>query len=1654
MAAVNCLNEIISIFLQLNVIELSDHELNIAIKGHGKTFSVVEIRRAVQLLGSSLFHFESSQEGLFFIRVEPTIGVCKTFLTGKCAPKMGECSQLHICPRFGHCNVKGCNFPHHFNSGNNRRIVEQSHCQTVNPLLLIRLIRHHEEFSHRSSQATAASSVISKAPDIRPPPSSSSVQPKSAQQVFKPSRRTRRRRIISTETSDRVAIIDNTIRSTSLCSIFHANHQLDISFPSKCNDRLITLEEILKYLKQQGLFVQNIFDTREDEYFNRYTFRFLDKRGNEYDNFIPYKNVHLKFKKINRLIDQQSFVLKSKIDSRRGPISKEKFALYVDALINQCSYKLTDLSSQLEQILLIQCDDLIDFCKIVRVQKSRRQLQEADISLKRVYELETVVIERIQAFLSIEIIEEIIEPVVTNVFRFSIQSNRIAHIEFIDANSLKHWLSHSNVTQEKFNVNIKFDIKCVDENGYISDDSPVFSPSHDKVSPIATKEHVASDVTLNLRASWAMVANHSLFSVEYKNYIQSELGMEIEIHGDRVSIRHCSPSDTLTKKDKSAALLANRTNKFMCAFEFRSVVMHESVEQLKILHAHGSTLAFRNTKDKNYMLAAKQSEMKFIMQKLLSKKQIDENRVKSSPLAAYDDYEDIQFFDQKQSSQLTVPPPLLNLSTADDEPILTRGIIRKNFPSSSAASTDQKTVKTIDYRQSSLLATPSSSLNVITTDTKQIVTDEIINKNITLVLCSPAQIALLTHMTFKSSLQIYFNKKYSTKIDFEHRNDVIIHSLVKLIARQSSMHSAIQDLQTIISLCRTKTFKETIDSGWIKMIDAVRVVQHQLNISKIKGICQQQLLPVSILVHYIDKEHVEFGVDEQILDVLCRKKLVFATCTSNEFEKEWSTLKTKIFARDDYGKDICLSHEKQTISLFGLPDVVKTVQQLIESKKMDTIQSAVKNEANRPEIVATPKASIPKIENYSKSSESNLYPECTQIKAQTVQNYSIDFDIDEPGFEILVNQDFHRLLAIVDSKCQLVKQIISHRIQIQIPKAKKHYFDDGASCGLPQENTSEPMDNPSQDTQSSQTNWFLKLFQSNKPKTQPSTVTQPQNSPSPVQSLPNTSNTCNVAIGNSKIIVCTGDLTKQAVDIIVVCSTSTILCNGIISAAGYQVKAIYDQQSWCGLLAFETDGGYLPCKKIVFRPWTCDKNQPQNLKQSIGTFITSVIACAREHNLTTIAFPSIGCGQLGHDPKLIAEYMIAETYRQLNILVHSQFVVSFVLLPEQRNVYDAFSDRLNQLQTVENKPTSISFDKQIVRIKLTGTNNNQLIEYQNKIKQLAQSSSVNAHLTDKNDMSDWPQDVIQKYYDYCLQRRVIPTLDIENSILDLKGSKDAVLDAEKYFFQLTAETLRNARLSLLSSGFIWSVETSPGKWEPYSYNINGLIEDAQLNKRSYVEFLNEKSEQCRLIFSCMEEEYQKRKRKVRRRRVDSSLPNYWDLSSSSNLQRIVLSDSSKEYKDALNQFDSTMKGIYIKIVKIERIQNVRWYKQYAAHRDDFTQRYGKSEERRLFHGCSSTSADKIVQECFNRAFAGVNGTSYGQGVYFHEHAKYSHNYTRSEILNERTMFLALVLIGKASIGNPSMKVPPQGFDTTSDGKHIFVVYHDAGAYGEYIITYK
>jgi hypothetical protein len=90
-----------------------------------------------------------------------------------------------------------------------------------------------------------------------------------------------------------------------------------------------------------------------------------------------------------------------------------------------------------------------------------------------------------------------------------------------------------------------------------------------------------------------------------------------------------------------------------------------------------------------------------------------------------------------------------------------------------------------------------------------------------------------------------------------------------------------------------------------------------------------------------------------------------------------------------------------------------------------------------------------------------------------------------------------------------------------------------------------------------------------------------------------------------------------------------------------------------------------------------------------------------------LAFPSVGCGQLGFDPSIIAKHMIDETQTQLKTL-NSKMDVSFILLSSQQNVYDEFVKYLNSTQ-----PLSATTSK----IPATSKTNSQLkIEYDEKSK--------------------------------------------------------------------------------------------------------------------------------------------------------------------------------------------------------------------------------------------------------------------------------------------------------------------------------------------------
>ena len=108
---------------------------------------------------------------------------------------------------------------------------------------------------------------------------------------------------------------------------------------------------------------------------------------------------------------------------------------------------------------------------------------------------------------------------------------------------------------------------------------------------------------------------------------------------------------------------------------------------------------------------------------------------------------------------------------------------------------------------------------------------------------------------------------------------------------------------------------------------------------------------------------------------------------------------------------------------------------------------------------------------------------------------------------------------------------------------------------------------------------------------------------------------------------------------------------------------------------------------------------------------------------------------------------------------------------------------------------------------------------------------------------------------------------------------------------------------------------------------------------------------------------------------DYQLPTTWERSDDDQL-RFIVPEGTDEYNSIISKFDEQMQGYYTEIVKLERIQNERWYMQYIAHRKDFKKRLGMNTEKHLYHGCPELPADLIINDCFNRSFAGVNGMSF------------------------------------------------------------------------------
>ena len=122
----------------------------------------------------------------------------------------------------------------------------------------------------------------------------------------------------------------------------------------------------------------------------------------------------------------------------------------------------------------------------------------------------------------------------------------------------------------------------------------------------------------------------------------------------------------------------------------------------------------------------------------------------------------------------------------------------------------------------------------------------------------------------------------------------------------------------------------------------------------------------------------------------------------------------------------------------------------------------------------------------------------------------------------------------------------------------------------------------------------------------------------------------------------------------------------------------------------------------------------------------------------------------------------------------------------------------------------------------------------------------------------------------------------------------------------------------------------------------------------------------------------------------------------------------------------------IKNVNVQRIQNLSLWRQYATKRWDVISREGPSSQARcervwLFHGTDEDTVKKIVQQGFNRSFAGKNATAYGKGVYFARDAscKAAHRTLPIERSPFATCHATLRVRSRALQTRPQQRTPRQ-----------------------------
>ncbi|XP_029027223.1 protein mono-ADP-ribosyltransferase TIPARP [Betta splendens] len=203
----------------------------------------------------------------------------------------------------------------------------------------------------------------------------------------------------------------------------------------------------------------------------------------------------------------------------------------------------------------------------------------------------------------------------------------------------------------------------------------------------------------------------------------------------------------------------------------------------------------------------------------------------------------------------------------------------------------------------------------------------------------------------------------------------------------------------------------------------------------------------------------------------------------------------------------------------------------------------------------------------------------------------------------------------------------------------------------------------------------------------------------------------------------------------------------------------------------------------------------------------------------------------------------------------------------------------------------------------------------------------------------------------------------------------------------------------------------------------------------------------------------------------SLFPETWlPMTMSQDFLQVPVSREDRSYRTVYSLFHKTVSETKFRIMKILRVQNPFLWEKYKRKKEYMSRRLSELDrvlsERHLFHGTSADVVDGICKHNFDPRVCGKHATMFGQGSYFARKAVYSHNFSKRSPKGVHCMFLAKVLTGRYTVGNPSMRRPPpiNPRDPSSDlydscvdnwvDPQIYVIFNDDQSYPYFIIYYE